>query len=38
MGPYSAEIDAPDIGSAKDALEGMIQNELGIPAERQMWM
>ena len=36
--PYSAEIDVPDIGSAKAALEGMIQNELGIPAERQMWM
>ena len=36
--PYSAEIDLPDIGSAKAALEGMIQNELGIPAERQMWM
>ena len=36
--PYSAEIDAPDIGSAKTALEGVIQNELGIPAERQMWM
>ena len=36
--PYSAEIDAPDIGSAKAALESVIENELGIPAERQMWM
>ena len=36
--PYSAEIDAPDIGSAKAALESVIKNELGIPAERQMWM
>lgn len=36
--PYSAEINALDIGGAKAALEGMIQNELGIPAERQMWM
>ena len=36
--PYSAEINAPDTGSAKAALEGVIQNELGIPAERQMWM
>lgn len=36
--PYSTEIDAPDISGAKAALEGMIQNELGIPAERQMWM
>ena len=38
MGTVPAEIDALDIGSAKAALEGMIQNELGIPAERQMWM
>ena len=36
--PYSAEINAPDTGSAKAALEGVIENELGIPAERQMWM
>ena len=36
--PYSAEINAPDTGSAKAALEGLIENELGIPAERQMWM
>ena len=36
--PYSAEIDAPDIGSVKAALESVIENELGIPAERQMWM
>ena len=36
--PYSVEIDAPDIGSAKAALESVIENELGIPAERQMWM
>ena len=36
--PFSAEIDVPDIVRAKAALEGMIQNELGIPAERQMWM
>ena len=36
--PYSAEIYAPDIGSAKAALESVIENELGIPAERQMWM
>lgn len=36
--PYSAEIDSPDIGSAKAALESVIENELGIPAERQMWM
>ena len=28
----------PDTGSAKAALEGVIENELGIPAERQMWM
>ena len=36
--PYSAEINAPDTGGAKAALEGVIENELGIPAERQMWM
>lgn len=36
--PYSAEINAPDIGSVKGALESVIENELGIPAERQMWM
>ena len=36
--PYSVKIDTPDISSAKSALEGVIQNDLGIPAERQMWM
>lgn len=36
--PYSTEIDAPDISGAKAALESVIENELGIPAERQMWM
>jgi len=37
-GIWVPEIDAPDIGSAKAALESVIENELGIPAERQMWM